>query len=274
MPEHVDLPDDPPEDRDLLAAELALGVLDAADDQAARALQRDDRGFAARVATWEHRLAPLLDDVEPHEPAAEVWERIAARIASPATRPALSVAPAPADAALSRRVRAWRGGTIAATALAACLALVLVLRPAPPPRIVQVKVPVPVKVPVEVPVEVAVPSVAAPAPQRVAQLVDTSGTPLVSARFDRDRGALRIAVAGLDRRRDRAPELWVIPKGGVPHSLGQVADAGATTLRPAAALRALMNDGATLAVTLEPVSASGHAAPGGAILATGTISTV
>ena len=50
MTEHDD-------DRDLLAAEYALRLLDGRDFDEARALSERDAGFAAAVAAWDERFA-------------------------------------------------------------------------------------------------------------------------------------------------------------------------------------------------------------------------
>ena len=64
------------DDDDLLAAELALGLID---DPAAAARRGSDAEFAARVAWWEAKFAGLADPVGV-EPSAQLWPRIAARL--------------------------------------------------------------------------------------------------------------------------------------------------------------------------------------------------
>jgi anti-sigma-K factor RskA len=60
MTDLVALP--PDEEADALAAEYVLGVLDLAERTRAEARAKADAGFAARIAAWEVRLAPLNDD--------------------------------------------------------------------------------------------------------------------------------------------------------------------------------------------------------------------
>ena len=73
--------DVPPEDTDdLLAAELVLGVVDSTQRRNLQARADSDRGFADRVAYWEHRFSPWLIDIEPIEPPARVWPRIGQRL--------------------------------------------------------------------------------------------------------------------------------------------------------------------------------------------------
>lgn len=58
------VPLSPDDDDDLLAAELALGVLDAAERGAAQHRRTIDAAFAARVSRWEVRLSTLNVDYE------------------------------------------------------------------------------------------------------------------------------------------------------------------------------------------------------------------
>ncbi|MHA6723294.1 anti-sigma factor [Sphingomonas sp. RS2018] len=113
-----------PDERDVVAGELALGVLEG--DERAAALRRTlaDPEFAQAVDRWQHRLAPMLDTLPAVDPPADLWRQIAARIGDASS------------AALAR----WRAGALVASAIAACLAAVIVLRPEPP-------VPTPVQAP-------------------------------------------------------------------------------------------------------------------------------
>ena len=114
-----------PEERDALAGEYVLGTLEAREAAEARALMERDAEFAAAVARWEARLAPLMALARPEAPPPALWARIAETL-EPSARPR----------------RAWRFpwplfGT-ASAALAAGLAAFLVLRPAPEPRFMTV----------------------------------------------------------------------------------------------------------------------------------------
>ena len=66
------------DDDDLLAAELALGLVD---DTAAAARSAADPAFAERVAWWDARFAGLTAPLG-EEPSPELWRRIAARLPS------------------------------------------------------------------------------------------------------------------------------------------------------------------------------------------------
>ena len=62
---------------ELLAAEFALRLLEGEALLEARGRFAREPQFAARVAWWEDRLAPLLDELGGAEPGPELWTRIA-----------------------------------------------------------------------------------------------------------------------------------------------------------------------------------------------------
>lgn len=143
-----------PEDRDIdaLAAEYALGTLDADERAEAAARRQREPYLDAAIVDWERRLAPLLDNVDAAAPPEDLFQRIEARIAgaaSPAATPiAPSMPPTPILTAgddprrarsggaqgevvrLRRRVAAWRTLAVAASVALAALVGVLVYRPA------------------------------------------------------------------------------------------------------------------------------------------------
>jgi anti-sigma-K factor RskA len=229
-----------PEERDALAAELALGVLDSDAWSEALRLQLQDRDFAVAVSDWEKRLEPLHMGYAPVAPPATLWAGVAARLD-----------PAPVDGGLVRQLRAWRAGAVGAGALAAALAFALVLRGpqpvAPPPM---------------------------PAPQlAVAQLTGGPEGPVIVASYDPASASLRLRSSGIDAG-PLAPELWIIPADGKPRSLGMVPRDGTGRVTVGAENRVFMADGATLAITMEKLDDGPHAAPSSTPIAVGKISAI
>ena len=102
-----DMTDQMPED-ELLAAELALGVLAGAEREAAEQRVARDRGFALMVAAWEERLAPWAAETAEVAPPPQVWDRIAATL--PAEKQ---------SAGWWQNIAFWRGLSLATGALAA-----------------------------------------------------------------------------------------------------------------------------------------------------------
>ena len=111
-----------------MAAEQALRLLSADERREALAREASDPQFAAEVARWRGRLAPLHDETNAVAPPAGLWSGIEAAITG-------SVPANDNLAGLRNRLKIWRSATAAMTAIAAGLALVLVYQPhpAPPP---------------------------------------------------------------------------------------------------------------------------------------------
>lgn len=104
-------------DKDRLAAEYALGTLDAAEWASADLMRRVDPAFARTVAAWEARLAPLGEAVPDARPPAALWQRLEASLDRRAAEAKASTG-MPQIATLKRRVSLWRGATMALAALA------------------------------------------------------------------------------------------------------------------------------------------------------------
>lgn len=227
----------PSDDRRDLAAEYSLGLLTGSELAQARTLLADDPEFRAEVAGWTARLSPLLDEVQPAEPPKRLWPAIAA-----ATGGAIDNV-----VALRRRVNVWRGISVGMTALAASLAVVL-LQPTPQPP------------------------VQSPAAPMVAMVSDEGKTMTVVANWDPDDRQLVLAMAG-DMPEDpgKAHELWVIPQGGTPRSLGTMADRPMSRMELAETLADLLSQGATIAISVEPPGGSPTGAPTGPVIASGTL---
>lgn len=235
----------PEQARETLAAELALGLLDGAERAEAMRLSLADPAFAALVDAWAARFAPMHETFGESLPAPELWSAIERRL------PDVPAVAAPLAA--NDNARFWRWGTFGSTAVAAALAAVLVLRP----------------VPIAPPVEI----VRAPDQMSVAQLGAAEGGALLAASYDPAQAEMRIRAITLPDSR-LSPELWVIPADGVPRSLGLVAATGTSRVVVPVALRAMMADGATLAITLEPTDGAPHAAPSSTPIAVGKIATI
>jgi anti-sigma-K factor RskA len=89
------------EDHIVLAAEYALGTLDAGERVQVQTMMAVDREFAAICEAWEYRLSVLNQMVGLVEPSAEVWERIKAAITMSAPAQAAPVTVEPVEVAQS-----------------------------------------------------------------------------------------------------------------------------------------------------------------------------
>jgi anti-sigma-K factor RskA len=72
----------------------------------------------------------------------------------------------------------------------------------------------------------------------------------------------------------RVPELWLIPPGESPKSLGVVSIDRAHTVKVPDSLREALSQGAVLAITLEPQGGAPQGNPTGPVVAKGDIVTL
>lgn len=258
------------EELDLLAAEYALGLAGEADRRRAFALEAKDAEFARRVAQWRDHGAGWLEEVGGEPVGDNVWRGLAPLFEDAPV--AANDAPIPLNATgdtaeWAARAHIWRNRSYLAMAaslvLAVLLGTVLMLGAGRGSEGLGLSGETPPMASSEGPAEPAVRNLA------VAQIPSAEGPPLISAAFDSDQGALRLRVAEFDAV-DKAPELWVLDATGTPVSLGLV-EGRELTVELSDELRALLVEGAIIAVTLEDRDTAPHDAPTGAILGTGEL---
>ena len=230
---------EPHEERDLLAAEYVLRLLEGEELLAARGRFATDPEFAGSVTAWEQRLAPMFDGVEDVPPPAELWGRIEEAIG------------ADGNAALDtvirfrRRERLWKGYAGAMTALAAGLALFLGLRVAQPDA------PVPQR-----------PAPTAEAPALVAALATETGDASLAVTISADRRSMVVTPTRIATVAEHSHELWLIPASGTPVSLGVIAPGAPRRHSIPAALYAEVHADTALAVSVEQRGGSRTGKPG------------
>lgn len=236
----------PPED---LAGEYALGVLSGDELRRARTLARTNSEFRHDVSVWLGQLAPMLGEVSPVEPPASAWTEIERRISG-------SEAGASDAAKLRRTVRRWRVAAAGLAAIAACLAIIVLGRLVTPDR-------VPIAIPVERPVGTPL----------VAILGDQQKQMKGVANWNPEAQQLVLAIpAVLPASADQSRELWVIPAGGKPQSLGLLPSGQQSHLRLTDELARELRQGATIAISVEPSGGSPTGTPSGPVVASGLLS--
>ena len=241
----------PPGD-DLRAGEYVLGVLDAGERRATEERIGNDPGFARLVSDWEQRLSPWLAQAEPVQPSPHVWPRIRTKLGWPSLQGARP--------GLWNNAGFWRAATGLAIA-AGVIAFVVGLRapvavmPAPPAA-----------------GQVAATGEAAARP--VVVLARDNGSTGWLASIDAAHGKILMVPVHTALATGRANELWLIPPGEAPRSLGYVSNEKSHTVEVPAAIRSALAVGATLAITLEPEAGMPHAAPTGPIVAKGAIASI
>lgn len=227
-----------PEEEELLAAELAFGLLDREDHRAAEAKTVTDPAFADAWHRWQDYAAAMLAGPQ-ESPRPSVWTRIETRLPANDTTPRSTL-------------RWWQAGTLVASAAAVLLAVVAVQRSPIVPPVAQPQLQ---------------PQPAAPL---VAILTASTGHGVLTVSYDPVSGRLVSAPTDLAIGNHSA-ELWVIPADGKPRSLGVVADkTPGWTKAPGPAAEAIA-PGVTLAVSVEPIGGSPTGQPTGAVILTGKI---
>ena len=219
-----------PED-DLNAAEYALGTLDGGERAtlAARRLREPD--LDAAIDAWTRRLAPLSETVPALDPPRDFLADIEARI-----RLAGQVAGQTADVIdLTRRLRRWRIGAIAASAIAAALTIGIGLRE----------------------------SMREAAPHEfVAVLQKSADAPAFVITVNLDTRDLTVRPVAAPPQVGKAYELWIIDdKLGAPRSLGVIDQANLTANPSLNRFDRSVVENATYAVTVEPAGGSPTGAP-------------
>ena len=207
-----------------------------------------DADFRDAVTAWQKRFEPLLHGYSEVE-APDLWRAIEQRLPVSGDDGEASGA----VVGITSRLNAWRAGAILAGAVAAGLAALLLFRPDEAPR-----------------------------PPQGGQIAQQAAKPMIArlgggedahqflASYDATSGELRVRTLKMAQTQ-LAPELWVIPADNVPRSLGLVSSDGSIRVTVQPALRTLLKDGATLAVTLEDRASAPHAAPGSTPVAVGAI---
>jgi anti-sigma-K factor RskA len=220
---------------DELAAQYALGTLRGrARDRFTRAAHADPH-IAAVARDWERRLALLASAVPGVNPPPRVWTGIATRLGLEGVRGA--------GLAWWQRLGFWRGFAIASFAAALILSGITLMQPP-----------------------------ATPGESLVAVLAGPDAKPVMIATAALDQSLLTLkAVADVTPGPGRVFELWALPEGAAPRSLGVIAPAGVVKVRLRGPSAEALARVPALAVSLEPPGGSPTGQPTGPVVYSGRI---
>ncbi len=268
------------DDHIALAAEYALGTLDADERAQVESMMSVDKDFTMIVEAWQHKLGALNQMVGSVEPRPEVWEKIRTAVghSEPQAPIVLPEPPPPPVAAaveepaavvdnssiirLTANARRWRRVASVTSAIAAVLVAMIGvglmmpdllpdrMRPRPRTQVVEAKAP-------------PAPALSA---QYVAVLQKEGGSPAFILTVDGATRSFTVRKVGAFAEPGKSFELWLISdKLPRPRSLG-VIGAGDFTSRPGlASFDSGMVKAATFAVTVEQAGGSPdgnpHSAP-------------
>jgi anti-sigma-K factor RskA len=221
---------------DALAAAYVLGTLSARARARLAYIARTDTVVRATIRAWEERLAPFAEAAPPIAPSPLVWKRIALRLGLPPDR---QVDRGPWWA----RVGFWRGFAVASFVAALGLALALT-------RI----------------------AVVPPGAPIVVVLAAQDQPPALVATMERDSRLMTVkVVGGQPVPPDRSLELWMLPQGAAPRSLGVLPATGIGRITLPALPEVALADVPALAVSLEQRGGSTTGTPQGPVLYTGRV---
>jgi anti-sigma-K factor RskA len=228
--------------RETLAAEFALGTLDADTSARVAAAVDGDSAWRTAVEAWETRLAPLAALAYPEPPPPDIWDRIEARIT-------------PHRAYVPRGPRTpwvWKAWAIIATLAAAGIAAVAFL-PA-------LRMTAPVSVRLVGPV---IPAASSRLPVWIVD-VDAEG----QLRIQPFRGAVGGAVANSPTGRDL--QLWgLLPGATAPVDLGVLPKKPGVVTVPVSVLQPVPD--MMVEISLEPEGGSKTGRPTGQVLFVGRL---
>jgi len=277
------------EDHIALAAEYALGTLDADERAQVETMMSVDREFTAMVEAWQQKLGVLNQMVGSVEPRPEVWDRIKTAIGHsepqaplrlpdapppPANDdlggPAAAVAPVDTSKViqLSARARRWRNVATLTTAMAAALVAMVATQVYAPDRLPDGLRP---KVRTQL-VEVKTTVVPPPSGQFVALLQKDSNSPAFILTVDGTSKNFTVRRVGATPEPGKSFELWLVSdKLPRARSLGVIGGNDFTTRPALAAYDTDTVNKATYAVTLEPEGGSPTGVATGPIVFTGKL---
>lgn len=199
--------------RQKLASEYVLGTLKGGARRRFEGWLYNDADLRNITAEWRQRLEPMAEFATPVAPPKRVWQQIERR---------LHLAPQGGWSLWRESVSFWRSLGLASSALAALLVIVMSTQLLNAPQI-----------------------------SHVATLIDEKSQTAMLLTADSRHDTLEVRMVGnAPVPTDKELELWAVPKSGNPRSLGLLADKGSVKL--ALSSRAIGNDVALLAVTLEP----------------------
>ncbi|MBC7802532.1 MAG: anti-sigma factor [Candidatus Parcubacteria bacterium] len=228
-----------------LAGEYVLGTLRGGARRRFERWMHEEGAVAMEVARWEARLAPMSDAVVPVQPPERLWRAIRQRLGKEAI-----------PSGLWGSIAFWRGLGLLASGMTAALFLTTVLLSQQAAR--------------QAPVAVRAPAAAVPA-SYLAVLSDAkTQKPVLVALAGRNSDQLLLTTLDPSiHLADKSLELWALPPGGAPKSLGLVPAGAKGALKLASAADESLGEIPALAISLEPLGGSRTGAPTGPVLFTG-----
>ncbi|EJN05208.1 anti-sigma factor [Phyllobacterium sp. YR531] len=223
----------PPEDDDFVAAEYVLGVLSLAEKHNIERRIEQDVSFARLVARWQQQFDGMNAEFEPSIPPSDMKAHIDRRLFG-------TINPQPAP--FFSNLVFWRTFAFASLILAAIgFGRDFLTNPSVSDK------------------------------QLVASMESDGSIYQTLAVYNKASNQLKVSFVAGELPAEHSLELWLIAGKDAPASLGLIKSAQVTEFSVDSALAEKLKDGATLAISIEPVGGSPSKAPTGAVVAAGTV---
>ena len=216
--------------RNKLAAEYVIGTLHGKARLRFERLLQKDRTLRSYITYWEQQLFPLSNAIKPLHPFADTWESILVRL-QPISNKVLP---------FWQRLTLWRSISFTAAAAAFLLSVQMI-------NLVQTD-----------PVAQY---------QYVTLLSNDQAKAAWIVRVYQNTGKMTVQALKTDNPGfQKAFELWMLPDGSAPKSLGLLPASGERTISLSDPLLKILGNSKALAVSLEPETGSPTGAPTGPVL--------
>jgi len=218
----------------LLAAEYVLRLLMPDEERAFERRLQSDRSLLRDVAEWTTRFSGMDSEVAEAAPHRRVKKALEQRLFG-----------APEGASWLQRIGLWQGVSAVSVAMVGVLAFQVMQGP----QMIQPQ----------------------NGPIYVSEVMAEDQSLRVLAVYDEDAGQLQVTRTAGAALPGRTLELWAIPEGAAPISLGVLPEDGRAALLLPEGVAAL---GLTLAISDEPIGGSPTGQPTGTVLAAGQITDI
>ncbi|KXG85485.1 anti-sigma factor [Agrobacterium bohemicum] len=232
-PDDSDIPKD-----DVIAAEYVLGVLSADDRRQVEHRIRSEDFFARRVRQWEDHFAGLNESYKPVAPDISTYVAIESRLFQSDKQTKAGFLPS-----LWGSLAFWRGVSALTTACAVLAAGSFVVLPW---------------------------SSQTQKMSYMAELSSPDDPMALMVSYDAGTGRMVLTPMAAGEKAQKSLQLWLVKEDGTPYSLGLVDPHENAEMMIPADMRSQLQDGMTLAVSLEPYGGSPTGKPTGPVLASGT----
>ena len=264
-----------PELMDRLAAEYALGTLRGGARRRYEKVARQSPALRVAAQVWQERLMAITELQHAEKPAPHVWTRIENLVSAeraPVAAPSASSAAPSAVERLQRLLGFWRGAAFAG-GLATLAALVVTFQARDQLQGTSTELAQLQSQGRELAqrnAQLVAQLQAQPDIRYVAVLADDKAAASMLATFDPKHNTLTLKrVGGFQEAADKSLQLWALPTGGAPRSLGVL---GTEAVARLTAAEQVVGQSPVLAISLEPRGGvPGEGGPTGPVLFKGAV---